>query len=127
MSTAMNESKVQQELVQLITNGNNSDAGKDGSKITAKLGEANNKFNKALDGRRNTWTYDWILPLIESEPEAVRGIVDFRSHITMHKIRAKLHELQLKMVINYIAFVAFYSLFFLLELAFSQLGHFSIK
>ncbi len=102
---------VQQEVVQVIPNGNNSDAGKDGSKSKAKLEKAIKKFEKALDGRRNTWTYDWMLPLLESEPEAVRGIVNFRSHISVHQIRAKLHELQLKMVFNYVVFIDLHCLF----------------
>ena len=101
------ETGVQQDVAQVIPNG---DAGKDGSKSKAKAIE---KFKKALDGRRKTWTYDWMLPLLasESEPEAVRGIVDLRSHISVPRIRARLHELQLKMVFNDVVFVDLHCLF----------------
>ena len=62
------------------------------------LDEARRAFKDALHRRRKTWMYDWIIPLFESELEQVNSVIDFRSHMSLHKIRAKLHELQLAMV-----------------------------
>jgi hypothetical protein len=62
--------------------------------------EAEKSFKKALDGRRKTWIYDWMIPLFLSELDETHegGLFSFRSHTSTHKLRAKLHELQRQMV-----------------------------
>ncbi len=80
-------------------------AAEDGSNVSdlVKVNLAKQGFKKALDGRRNTWMYDWMIPLIESEGKAI----DFRSHTSrsIHKIRGTLHALQLKMVSDFSMFL----------------------
>ncbi len=65
---------------------------------TKKANDAKEKFDDELSKRRKTWVFDWVIPLIELERDQMETAFDFRSHISVSKIRAKLHELQFKMV-----------------------------
>jgi hypothetical protein len=86
--------------------------------------EATAAFEEALNRRRKTWVYDWMIPLIDGEVgdlESAKKAIDFRSHMSIHKIRAKLQDLQLKMVrLVFILFV--HMVASSLGPAFSQLG-----
>ncbi len=113
-----------------VTNHDGNNAGtaaEDGSNVS-DLVQAKQSFREALDGRRNTWMYDWMIPLIESEG---RAIVDFQSHTSrsIHTIRGMLHALQLKMVSD---FSIFWTSIASISpsthgLVFSQLGPFLVK
>jgi hypothetical protein len=58
--------------------------------------QARNLFEAEASQLRESWAYDWIIPLVLADLEEVG--VQYRIH-SLHKIRAKLHELQTKMVV----------------------------
>jgi hypothetical protein len=65
---------------------------------TASVEQARNKFDAEVGQLRESWAYDWIIPLVLSD--LLDGAsLGYRIH-SLHKIRTKLHELQTKMVID---------------------------
>ena len=55
-------------------------------------------FYEALNNRRRTWVFDWMLAIAEHEIVTSKYQSDFRGHESVSKIRAALSDLQTRMV-----------------------------
>jgi hypothetical protein len=65
-------------------------------KAYTSVEQAINLFEAEVSQLRESWVYDWIIPLVLADIEEV-GELQYRIH-SLHRIRSTLNDLQAKMV-----------------------------